>query len=213
MNAKSLLWIAPATFLIWSSSHASVTDIPAWSHSGGIYCYAPILTTDSSTGDQSVALDANQWNFGAMSLTMATDTPSDPTLTINNSINNTSTFDWTGYVVSVAMDQAFSIDAAGVNAPSGWTANITQPGAPVGGIFTGTIDFVGGTPVTISPDSNSILDFGYQLTFSGATQYSLTQTANPVPEPGAFALLLLGMLLFSGWMAFELPKFSANRSA
>ena len=147
-----------------------------------------------------------------MDFTITTDTPSDPTLTINNSINNTSSFAWTEYIVNVAMNQAFSIDSAGVIAPSGWTANITQPGAPVGGVFTGTIDYLGGTPVSIFPDSNSTLNFGYQITFAGATQYSLTQTANPVSEPGAFALLMFGMLLFSGWMASKLPEIHAIRS-
>ena len=62
-----------------------------------------------------------------MGVTIVTDTTTDPTLTVNNSINNTSSFAWTEYIVSVAMNQSFSIDSAGVITPSGWTANITAP--------------------------------------------------------------------------------------
>jgi hypothetical protein len=200
MNAKRFLLMASVTFLGWSVSHANITGIPTWNYSGGIYCYAPVLTTDSGTGDQSVALKGNQSSFGAMDLTILTDTPSDPTLTLNNSINNTSAFAWTEYIVNVAMNQGFTINSAGVVAPSGWAVNITQPGAPVSGTYTGTIDFTGGLPVAIFPALNSTLDFGYQVTFAGATQYSLTESASPVPEPGAPGLLMLGGLLLGGRM-------------
>ena len=197
MNKKILL-IASASFLGWFISHASVTSVPNWSYSGGLYCYAPALTTDSGTGAQSVGVNGSQSSFGEMGLTILTDTPSDPTLTINNSIDNESSFVWTEYIVNVAMSQTFSINSAGVVAPSGWTAKITQPGGPVSGIYTGTIDYVGGTPVSIYPGPNSVLDYGYQVQFSGATQYSLTESASPVPEPGAFNLLMAGGLL-GGW--------------
>jgi hypothetical protein len=198
MNKKFLL-IVPASFLVLFSSHATITSIPTWNYSGGLYCYSPVLTTDSGTGAQSVGINGSQSSFGGMGLIILANSPTDPTLTINNSIDNESSFDWTGYIVNVAMSQTFSINSAGVVAPSGWTAIITEPGAPVGGIYTGTIDYVGGTPVGIYPGPNSSLDYGYQVQFSGATQYSLNESANPVPEPGAFNLLLAGGLLLGGW--------------
>lgn len=136
-----------------------------------------------------------------MSFTITADTVNDPTLTINNSINNTSSFAWTAYVVNVAMDQSFTINSAGVVAPSGWSASISQPTGPVSGMYTGTIDYTGGTPVTIYPALDSTLDFGYQVTFSGSTQYSLTESANPVPEPGVLSLLAFAGLLFGAWKA------------
>ena len=52
-----------------------------------------------------------------MDITIVTDSTTDPTLTINNSINNTSSFAWTEYVVNVAMNQSFSINSASVTAP------------------------------------------------------------------------------------------------
>jgi hypothetical protein len=194
MNRKILL-VASASLLGWSLSQASITSVPTWNYSGGFYCYAPVFTT----ADQTVDLTGHQSSFGALGLSILTDTPNDPTLTINNSINNTSSFAWTEYIVSVAMNQSFTINSAGVVAPGGWAASITQPGAPVAGIYTGIIDYLGGTPVSIYPLLNSSLNFGYQVTFSGSTSYSLTQTANPVPEPGAWGFLTTGGLLMGGW--------------
>jgi hypothetical protein len=192
---KKILLIASASFLGLCVTQASITSVPSWNYSGGVYCYAPVFTA----ADQSVDLTGHQSSFGAMGLTILADTPADPTLTINNSINNTSSFAWTEYIVNVAMNQTFTINSAGVVAPGGWTATITQPGAPVAGIYTGTIDYLGGTPVSIYPLLNSTLDFGYQVTFSGATSYSLTESVNAVPEPGAWSFLLAGGLLMGAW--------------
>jgi hypothetical protein len=125
MNKKILL-LASASFLSWSISHANVTSIPTWNNSGGIYCYATL-----DTGSQTATISGNQWSSSAaMGLTILTDTPNDPILTINNVINNTSSFVWTEYIVTVAMNQTFSINSPGVIAPGGWTANITAPSGP-----------------------------------------------------------------------------------
>jgi hypothetical protein len=195
MMNKQILLVVSASLLGWSLSHASITSVPTWSYSGGMYCYAPVFTS----ADQTVDLTGHQSSFGGMGLTILTDTPTDPTLTINNSINNTSSFAWTEYIVSVAMNQSFTINSAGVVAPGGWTAAITQPGAPVAGVYTGTIDYLGGTPVSIYPQLNSTLNFGYQVTFSGSTSYSLTESANPVPEPAAWGFLMAGGFVAGGW--------------
>jgi PEP-CTERM motif len=198
MMAKKILWIASVSFLGWSVSQASVTSIPTWNYSGGFYCYQPVLTTDG-TGAQSVGVSGWQSSFGSMEMTILTSSAQDPTLTINNSINNTSSFAWTEYVVSVAMNQIFTIDSASVSTPPGWTASITAPSGPdISGNYTGTIDYLGGTPVATS-GPNNVLDFGYSVTFSGSTSFSLTQTANPVPEPGALNFLMVGGLLAGGW--------------
>jgi hypothetical protein len=198
MNKKILL-IALAGFLSLSISHATITGVPSWSYSGGLYCYAPVLGVDAGTGDQSLAINGYQSGFGVMGMTVTADSASDPTLMVNESIANTSSFVWTSFFVSIAMNQTFSISLAGVTAPAGWTAATTQPGAPVAGVYTGTIDYVSGTPVAISPAANSTLDYSYALTFTGSTSYSYTETATPVPEPGAFSFLMTGMLLLGGW--------------
>lgn len=206
MNRKIYLLAVSLFYLGWSTSHASITSVPTWSYGGGFYCYAPVLSTDSGTGAQSLGITGTQSGLGSLGLTILTDTAYDPTLTINESINNDSSFAWTGYDLNVSMNQSFSIDSAGVIAPAGWTATITAPSGPVDGIFTGTIDFVSGTPVGIYPGSNSTLNFGYQVTFSGSTQYTLTESANPVPEPGALSLLTAGGLLICGWTVAKRRK-------
>jgi hypothetical protein len=205
---KKILLIISVALLGGSISQASVTSIPTWNYSGGFYCYQPALTTDSGTGAQSVEVSGWQSSFGAMDMSILTSSTTDPTLTINNSINNTSSFAWTEYVVTVAMNQSFSINSAGVVAPGGWTATITAPSGPISGIYTGTIDYVGGTPVAIYPGANSILDFGYQVTFSGSTSYSLTESANPVPEPSTLDFLLIGGTLTGGWLVAKRRRLS-----
>lgn len=201
MRSKILL-IVLAGVWGWSASQASITDIPSWNYGGGLYCYAPVFNSTA----QSVGLTGNQSSYGSIGLSITTDTTTDPTLTVNNSINNDSTFVWTEYVVNVAMNQSFSINSAGVVAPAGWTANITQPGGPVGGSYIGTIDYMGGTPVAIYPGTDSTLNYGYQVTFSGSTSYSLTESATPVPEPNLPGLLMVGGGLVGGRMAIKRRK-------
>ncbi|MGA3284071.1 MAG: PEP-CTERM sorting domain-containing protein [Verrucomicrobiota bacterium] len=193
MKMKSFSLVVAASLLGWSLGNASVTGVPDWGYSGGIYCYAPIW---DSTGN--IAIDGYQTGPGEMGGTITTSDAEDPTLTIANTIDNDSTFVWTEYIVNVSMNTSFSILSAAATAPPSWTANITQPGLPVAGIYTGTIDYLAGTPVAIAPDPNSELDFSYQVHFSGATEYSLTESVIPVPEPGTLGLLMVGGLLLGG---------------
>ena len=187
MNAKTFSLTVAASLLGLTLANASVTGVSNWGYSGGIYCYTPLW---DSTGN--IGIDGYQTGPAQMGGTITTSDALDPTLTIANAIDNDSSFAWTEYLVSVSMNTSFTILSAGVSVPSGWTAGITQPGAPVGGIYTGTIDYLGGTPVAIAPAPNSELDFTYQVMFSGATSYSLTESVTPVPEPASFSLLVLG---------------------
>ncbi len=191
MNKKILL-IASAAVLSWSISHASVTSIPTWNNSAGIYCYATL-----DVPSQTATITGSQWSSSAaMGLTILTDTPNDPILTIGNSINNTSLNPWTAYIVNVSMNQTFSINSASVGPPPGWSAIITPPSGPdINGNYNGSINYVGGTPVAI----NGTLDFGYVVQFTGLSQYSLTESVTAVPEPGVFSLLMAGGLLLGGW--------------
>jgi len=199
MKNKVLLIIL-ASFLSWSFGHASITNIWVWTYSGGIYCYQPVLGTDGS-GNQSLTLNGYQWTSqGAMSTTFQTDTPSDPTLTIGNNIDNESFFVWTEYIVNVAMSQTFSISNAMVNLPSGWAETVTQPTLQAGN-YVGTIDYFvtgGGTPVATYPGANSILDYSYQIIFSGSTSYSFTESVTAVPEPDGLGLVLAGGTVIGG---------------
>ena len=139
--------------------------------------------------------------------------PSDPILTISASVNNDSSFVWTGYILSLQMNQTFSINVASVTTPAGWSEDITQPSGPDGsGNYTGSIDYfvtAGGTPVAIAPAQDSTFNFGYTIEFGGTTSYSLTQTATPVPEPNAMSFLFAGCLLIASRM---LPKYEKAKA-
>jgi hypothetical protein len=198
MNVKSISLVVATSLSGWSLVHADITAVTDWGYSGGIYCYTPLWDSAGSVG-----IDGYQSGLGQMGGMITTSDAVDPTLTINNSINNDSGFAWTGYIVDVFLNTNFSISfpAVPVSNPSGWAAGVIIPvhfdsGS---GLWTGTIDYTGGTPVSpVSGDPNNEFDFAYKVTFGGLTQYSLTESVTPVPEPGAFSLLMIGGLVLGG---------------
>jgi hypothetical protein len=196
MNKKTFLLVVSMSFLGWFASNASVTSVGDSGWTGGIYCYEPVLQTDSN--GQSALMSGNQWlSSGSMDINIAASSTTDPILSIGSSINNTSSFAWTEYIVTLSMNQAFSINSANVSAPLGWSANITGPGGPdISGNYIGTIDYLAGTPVAVS----GTLDFNYVVQFTGSLSYSLTESVQAVPEPGVFSLLTSGALLLGGLM-------------
>jgi hypothetical protein len=191
MMTKKILLTASVSLLGWSVSQANITSAGPWSYGGGVYCYGSL-----DTASQTVSWTGTQDSgFGSMGVTLTADSMTDPTLTIGNSINNTSSFAWTEYIVDISMNQSFSINSANVTVPAGWTANITAPTGPdIHGNFNGAIAYVGGAPVAV----NGTLDFGYVVSFTGSMQYSLTESVQAVPEPGVFSLLVAGGLLVGG---------------
>ena len=130
-------------------------------------------------------------NSGARSWGMNADNADDPTLTLNNSIDNDTLFIWTEYVVTVTMNQMFTFGSTPtVNVPSDWTVYLIQPTGPdVNGRYSGVVDLVGGTPV----NPGQTLDYTYSVSFSGSTCYSITESVHVVPEPGTIALATLGL--------------------
>jgi hypothetical protein len=192
MMNKKILLIASASLLGWSISQANITSAGPWSYGGGVYCYGSL-----DNAAQTVSWSGSQNSgSGDMSVLLNASSTTDPTLTIGNSINNTSSFAWTEYIVSVAMNQLFTISSANVTLPAGWTANITAPTGPdLNGNFNGVIDYVGGAPVAV----NGTLDFGYVISFTGSLSYNLTESVQAVPEPGTFSFLAAGGLLVGGW--------------
>jgi hypothetical protein len=189
MKKLSILLTAVASLVLCSTSNASITNVYAWSaNTNNIYC-----TWDASTLTN-LDISGNQYNAGLIKANIYTDSPEDPTLTINNSLDNDSTFTWTAYHVNVYLSTNFTLSAQAVTTPGDWSAVITQQGNVWNGsAFVGQLDFYSGTPIPVS----GALDFTYKMTFFGLTQFSFTQELIPVPEPSTLGLVLIGGMLLA----------------
>jgi hypothetical protein len=126
------------------------------------------------------------------------DTDLDPTVTVRNTIDNDTGFDWTGYHVNVFMNTNFSLAAATIypdTSEPGWTGSITvSPAVWNGSEYEAQADYVGGSPIL----DGETIDFSYMMTFTGSVQYC--QQMIPIPEPGTVILLLSGL---AGLVAFR----------
>ena len=83
------------------------------------------------------------------------------------------------------------------------TLAICSEAPPVSGKFICSIDSLGGTPFTIGPDGKLRMEFSESFDdetgadaywLSGSTLTVRTTPASPVPEPGTYGLMALGML-------------------
>src|ERR1041385_5356700 len=113
----------------------TVTDASAYGDAN-IECY---LYTFSPT-DQTLLMGVGGYpmdQYSEGNVSGAITTQGDPTLTLQNTINNDTGFPWTGYVVGISMNQFFTISNPQVLNP-GWTISISQQ-PPVGGPFTGQL--------------------------------------------------------------------------
>lgn len=143
------------------------------------------------------------WGPGHVVGTIQTSSDTDPNLTLTSAINNDTSSAWTAYDVNVYMNNPFTLSAASVTLPAGWTLTYFQsPAVPVASppapeSYEAQMVFTSGTPVAV----NGELDFGYTITFTGSTDYSFTQEMIPVPEPGTLGFLAAGALLSGGFLA------------
>jgi hypothetical protein len=173
------------------SARANLTGVTYTPDStGAIIC--PIYTWP---GGSNVNVYGSQSAAGSILFNVTTDSSGDPTLTLGNSINNDTSFAWTGYEVQVTMAQTFTLSAAMVTVPPDWTVGSVNGPTFVAGMYTGDIIFAAGTPV---PPTGQ-LDFSYQLSFNGSVAF--TETLTPTPEPGTVGLLVGGGLLIGGWVS------------
>jgi hypothetical protein len=185
---KTRTFLMVAATLAWCSvAQASITDATASGDNNVscIYTFSPI--------DNTLTLNETQVGVGMITGDITTDVPGDPTLTIQNVINNDTGYAWPAYHVNVFMSQPFTIANTIVLNP-GWTGSVTQQPVLSGSTYGGQIDYLGGTPVL----DGQILSFSYQITFSGTASFS--QELIPVPEPGPLSLVLGGGLLLAGCM-------------
>jgi hypothetical protein len=196
--SSSLATIKTSLFLVGLAAALAVT--PARASITNVTCASEGEVWAVYTYDQydHLSFYAHQYDGAArMTGSIFTDSAVDPTLIINATIDNDTSFPWTGYHINVFMNQMFSISSPTVLNP-GWTANITSQPLWNGANYAGQVDYYGGNPVGIG----QILSFGYRITFDGALQYNFGQELMPVPEPGSAGLFVAGALLFAGRRRF-----------
>jgi hypothetical protein len=188
---------------ISTTTRADITGASMTDGSGGAFTVLP-----STFSGGSLSVSAWQYWAGDLTGTITTDTPSDPTLSTSQSINNDGASPWVGYQVAIAMNSPFSFAPSSVsvaNPPNNdWVvssiiAPSIQASGPFAGAYEGFLDFSDGTPVAVGQE----LDFNYALTFGGASSYSFTEILTPnvpvVPEPDQFTLMTVTGLVLGGF--------------
>jgi hypothetical protein len=202
MRAFSATLVCLALLSWVAACPAGVIGVAADDGDGAINCTGtwaanPLWTPGSELDAGTMSIVGQQyWGPGHVGTEGLDDTAyfavnGDPTVKLITSIDNDTTFAWTGYHVNVYMDQPFTLSVPTVTYDSWTVANLgTYPlsAALVGGQYVATIDYVGGSPLPIG----DTLDFSYKLTFTGSVHYC--QEMFPIPEPGTIALVLTGLV-------------------
>jgi hypothetical protein len=193
MKINTTLLAAAASFLFTQASFGGMTAIYNYSDGDGAFLCPTNTLNPGGAVEANLSIVGNQFRSpGHMFVDVVTDTELDPTITLNNVIDNDTSFGWAGYQVNIFMNKSFTINFATLNAPSGWSVT---PFAPVAvntssnwfGQFTFT-----GSPA-IMPAGQ--IDFTYQVSFLGSVRFTQEMIPIAVPEPAAASLLLGGGLL------------------
>ncbi len=168
----------------------NITNINIWDYNSSVLTcsYGPLVTV--SPGNYQYGIDGTQvaWAAGSMEGTIYTDgTGTDPTLQLDEQINNDTGYTWNDYEVTITMSQPFSFSNVGVT-NGGWTYNITAP-VQVGSDWIGYIEYDAGNVVP----NGGTLDFSLSVSFTGTASFEEDLMPSTVPEPGTFALMVCGL--------------------
>ena len=202
MKARQIL----AVLVVVAAAASARASIKFWDcapdNDGAVQNCAPTLDGNADSGyalriDETLTSDP-----GHVLGEFQTDSITDPTVTFDVNVTNSTGYAWSGYQFNMYMDQPFTSSPG--TAPSGWTTSATSfptgsytdsQGNPFTDMATITFSNVSGSDV--APGDSAT--FGSAVSFSGFFLYTfeLEQIASPVtasPEPATLALLALGGL-------------------
>jgi hypothetical protein len=173
-------------------SRADITSAPIWSNNTNVMTcsYDPVVPVSGSPGNYQLSIYGTQlaWAMGSIVGNITTDgTGTDPTLQLDEQINNDTGYTWYDYEVTITMSQSFSFSGVNVASPSGWTDTFTGPTFN-GSEWIGYIEYDAGNAVP----NGGTLDFNLSVTFTGNASFE-EDLMPSVPEPGTFALMVCGL--------------------
>jgi len=191
---KSLVFAAVMVLALALSARASIVD---WNCAddgdGAIVMGTP--TWNEVSGEYYLTMSGTQYWYPAhVEGDFTTDTELDPTVWLIETVENQTTFNWTGYIITIGMTKNFTISS--VIAPDDWTWVINAPvsGQPIPNDGTGWVGSVvytyGGPGTEIAIGQSG--DFGFKMSFLGSVAFCTEQI--PTPEPTTLALLAVGAL-------------------
>lgn len=193
---------ALAVVLMASMADASITNVTCdQDYDGALEYCLPQPGTYTYDGVTDYAMYINEkvkWGPSHIAGEVTTDTTLDPTAWVIKTIENDTTFAWSGYTFNVFMAQPFTLQTAFVT-PDNWQASATAVSGPGtyydvhnhAWNYKAVVTFVPNTPADNIAIGGSG-DFGTKLSFSGSLVYNYEIEQMPVPEPATIALVLLG---------------------
>ena len=186
MKAKVLL-IGVGLCLLSSFCRAGIIGVTLDDDGDGAFVCDLYNYNGPAVEELSVHMAGDQYGeVGHIIGNITTDSAIDPTLAIANSIDNDTGFAWTAYNVNVYMSSDFDIENEFVSTPNDWTVSVIQPTYD-GSDYMGQIQYLSGTPVAVG----ETFDFGYDIVFSGYTDFSFCQEMVAIPEPASLGLIAL----------------------
>ena len=193
--------LAVLALLSWGAAcQAGIMGVNCYNDGDGAIIMNGWWDNLSNPADADIYMDeALHWAPAHALVDITLDSQDDPAARFTKDVDNDTASAWDGYVINVVKNGSFSITSA--TAPAGWdTPIITAPALQLSGIYAGeylgTVSYSAGagTPVAIGGSG----EFKLATSFSGNSTFTLEQIptwdGSAVPEPGTFALLLLGGL-------------------